>query len=254
MGTCRAPVSTPRPFGSPPRRGEPLRALVVDDEDAIRRVVAAYLAKEGFVVLEASNGLTALELARAEHVDVIVLDLMLPDLDGIEVCRQLQTFTDTYVVMLTARTDEVDTLIGLSVGADDYLTKPFSPRMLVARIRTVLRRPRGSNRVVTDRADGEVLEVGDLRIDTASREAWVAGAPVDLTRTEFDILEHLATRPRHVHTRRQLNEAVWGPSYAGDDRLADVHISHLRAKLGDDASAPRYVVTVRGVGFKMGGG
>ena len=247
-------MSTPTSAGSPPRRGEPLRALVVDDEDAIRRVVSAYLAKEGFVVLEASDGSTALEIARAEHLDVIVLDLMLPDLDGVEVCRRLRTFTDTYVVMLTARTDEVDTLIGLSVGADDDLTKPFSPRVLLARIRTVLRRPRDPNADEASRAEGEILEVGDLRIDRASREAWVAGARVDLTRTEFDILEHLATRPRHVHTRSQLIEAVWGPAYAGDDRLADVHISHLRAKLGDDATSPRYVVTVRGVGFKMGGG
>ena len=247
---------SPRPAesGSPPRRGEPLHALVVDDEDAIRRVVAAYLAKEGFAVLEAADGATALELARAEHPDVIVLDLMLPDLDGIEVCRQLRTFTDTYVVMLTARTDEVDTLIGLSVGADDYLTKPFSPRVLVARIRTVLRRPRQADADATDEDAREAIEIGDLRIDAASREVWVAGERVALTRTEFDILEHLASRPRHVHTRGQLIESVWGQAYVGDDRLADVHISHLRAKLGDDASAPRYVVTVRGVGFKMGGG
>ena len=247
-------MSTPRPAGSPPGRGEPLRALVVDDDDAIRRVVAAYLANEGFAVIEATDGTTGLALARAEHPDVIVLDLMLPDLDGIEVCRQLRTFTDTYVVMLTARADEVDTLIGLSVGADDYLTKPFSPRVLVARIRTVLRRPRDPGVDEAARADAEVLQIGDLRIVRSSREAWVSGRRVDLTRTEYDILEHLATRPRHVHTRSQLIEAVWGPSYTGDDRLADVHISHLRAKLGDNASSPRYVVTVRGVGFKMGEG
>jgi DNA-binding response OmpR family regulator len=231
-----------------------MRALVVDDEDAIRRVVAAYLVKEGFDVLEAADGTTALELARAEHPDVIVLDLMLPDLDGIEVCRQLRRFTDTYVVMLTARTDEVDTLIGLSVGADDYLTKPFSPRVLVARIRTVLRRPRNDDADATDEDAGQVVEIGDWRIDAAGREAWVAGERVELTRTEFDILLHLASRPQHVHTRGQLIQSVWGPGYVGDDRLADVHVSHLRAKLGDDASAPRYVVTVRGVGFKMGGG
>jgi DNA-binding response OmpR family regulator len=225
-------------------------ALVVDDEEAIRRVVAAYLLGEGFRVLEAGDGATALSLARAERPDVIVLDLMLPDLDGIELCRQLRTFTDAYVVMLTARSEEVDTLIGLSVGADDYLTKPFSPRVLVARIRTVLRRPRGGDR----EAEAEVRVIGDLRIDAGSREVRVAGKRVVLTRTEFDILEHLAARPRHVHTRRQLVEAVWGPGYVGDERLADVHISHLRAKLGEDASAPRFVLTVRGVGFKMGEG
>jgi DNA-binding response OmpR family regulator len=225
-------------------------ALVVDDEEAIRRVVAAYLLGEGFRVLEAGDGATALSLARAERPDVIVLDLMLPDLDGIELCRQLRTFTDAYVVMLTARSEEVDTLIGLSVGADDYLTKPFSPRVLVARIRTVLRRPRSGERD----AEAEVRVIGDLRIDAGSREVRLAGKRVVLTRTEFDILEHLAARPRHVHTRRQLVEAVWGPGYVGDERLADVHISHLRAKLGEDASAPRFVLTVRGVGFKMGEG
>ena len=245
-------TSSPAP-GSPPKRGEPLRALVVDDEDAIRRVVAAYLAQEGFTVLEAADGTTALQLARAERPDVIVLDLMLPDIDGVEVCRQLRTFTDTYVIMLTARTDEVDTLIGLSVGADDYLTKPFSPKVLVARIKTVLRRPRNDTTEAGD-DDPPVLQVGDLRIDTGSREVWVAGEPVDLTRTEFDILVHLASRPRQVFTRGQLIEAVWGSGYVGDDRLADVHISHLRAKLGDDTAAPRYVLTIRGVGFKLGSG
>jgi DNA-binding response OmpR family regulator len=244
-------VSMSRP-GDPQAAGgdRAVTALVVDDEEAIRRVVAAYLLGEGFRVLEAGDGATALSLARAECPDVIVLDLMLPDLDGIEICRQLRTFTDAYVVMLTARSEEVDTLIGLSVGADDYLTKPFSPRVLVARIRTVLRRPRSADRD----AEAEVRVIGDLRIDAGSREVRLAGERVVLTRTEFDILEHLAGRPRHVHTRRQLVEAVWGPGYTGDERLADVHISHLRAKLGEDASAPRFVLTVRGVGFKMGEG
>lgn len=247
-------MNTTGPAGPRPGQREQLCALVVDDDPAIRRVVTAYLAKEGFAVLEAAEGTTALELARRQHPDVIVLDLMLPDLDGVEVCRQLRTFTDTYVVMLTARADEVDTLIGLSVGADDYLTKPFSPRVLVARIRTVLRWPRASRLADSVGAENAVLEVGDLRIDPVSRDAWVAGVRVDLTRTEFDILEQLARRPRHVHTRGQLIQAVWGHNYVGDDRLADVHISHLRAKLGDDVSAPRFVVTVRGVGFKMGEG
>ncbi|WP_395656000.1 response regulator [Nocardioides sp.] len=225
-------------------------ALVVDDEPAIRRVVAAYLTQEGFAVLEAADGTGALDLARTRRPDVVVLDLMLPDLDGIEVCRRLRTFTDAYVVMLTARAEEVDTLIGLSVGADDYLTKPFSPRVLVARIRTLLRRPR----VAGDPADAPVRVFGDLRIDVEGREVTLGGERVDLTRTEFDILDTLSARPRHVHTRRQLVESVWGPGYVGDERLADVHVSHLRAKLAEDARSPRYVVTVRGVGFKMGEG
>ena len=225
-------------------------ALVVDDEPAIRRVVAAYLTQEGFAVLEAADGTAALDLARTRRPDVVVLDLMLPDLDGIEVCRRLRTFTDAYVVMLTARAEEVDTLIGLSVGADDYLTKPFSPRVLVARIRTLLRRPRAAG----DPADAPVRVFGDLRIDVEGREVTLGGERVDLTRTEFDILDTLSARPRHVHTRRQLVESVWGPGYVGDERLADVHVSHLRAKLAEDTRSPRYVVTVRGVGFKMGEG
>jgi len=231
-----------------------LRALVVDDEDAIRRVIAAYLTQEGFTVMEAPDGTAALRLARTEQPDVVVLDLMLPDLDGVEVCRQLRTFTDTPVIMLTARTEEIDTLIGLSVGADDYMTKPFSPKVLLARIRAVLRRPRIGGLVQAETADSAVLQIGALRVDTAGREVSVAGEPVELTRTEFDLLAALASNPRQVFTRIQLMQAVWGAGYVGDERLADVHISHLRSKLGDDASAPRFVLTVRGVGFKLGGG
>lgn len=227
----------------------PVAVLVVDDEPAIRRAVSAYLTHEGFEVTEASDGTTALDLARTDAPDVVVLDLMLPDIDGIEVCRRLRTFSDAYVVMLTARSEEVDALIGLSVGADDYLTKPFSPRMLVARIQTMLRRPR-------DVVGGEATarrSFGELTIDPDGREVTLAGEKVALTRTEFDILAQLSARPRHVHTRQQIVESVWGPSWVGDERLVDVHIAHLRAKLGAQA-ATRYVITVRGVGFRMGPG
>jgi DNA-binding response OmpR family regulator len=224
-----------------------LLALVVDDEPDIRRVVAAYLSSDGFEVVEAADGASALRLARARQPDVVVLDLALPDIDGVEVCRQLRTFADSYVVMLTARAEEVDTLIGLSVGADDYLTKPFSPKILVARIRTLLRRPRAGEQSVPARV------FGDLVVDVDARHATLAGATVELTRTEFDILEALSGRPRHVLTRVQLLDAVWGPGWVGDERLVDVHVAHLRAKLGPDA-AQRYVVTVRGVGFRMGPG
>jgi DNA-binding response OmpR family regulator len=228
----------------------PLRVLVVEDEDAIRRVVVGYLEQEGFSVTEAVDGLSAVERARSEVPDVIVLDLGLPGIDGIEVCRQVRAFTDAYVVMLTARSDEVDKLIGLSVGADDYLTKPFSPRELVARIKAMLRRPRSA----PDATDGHVRAFGALRIDAESREVTLSDRPVDLTRTEFDILDVLSAHSRRVHSRAHLVDEVWGQGWVGDERVVDVHVAHIRAKLGEDVANPRYVLTVRGVGFRMGNG
>jgi len=225
--------------------------LVVDDEPSLIRVVAGYLEHEGFVVTTAADGEQALAAARSDPPDVVVLDLMLPGIDGIEVCRQLRTFTDAYVIMLTARSDEVDTLIGLSVGADDYMTKPFSPRELTARIRGLLRRPRMSAPAGTD---PQVRTIGDLRLDTLSREVQVGPNPVELTRIEFDLLDALTERPRLAYTRRQLIERVWGPDWVGDEHLVDIHIAHIRAKLGDDLSTPRFVLTVRGVGYRMGPG
>jgi DNA-binding response OmpR family regulator len=220
----------------------------VDDEPSLTRVVAGYLEHEGFVVTTAANGEQALAAARSDPPDVVVLDLMLPGIDGIEVCRQLRTFTDAYVIMLTARSEEVDTLIGLSVGADDYMTKPFSPRELTARIRGLLRRPRMT---AQSGRDPEVRTIGDLSLDTQSREVHLGQAPVDLTRTEFDLLDALTERPRLAFTRRQLIEQVWGPDWVGDEHLVDVHIAHIRRKLGDDAATPRFVLTVRGVGYRM---
>ncbi|MBI1379305.1 MAG: response regulator [Frankiales bacterium] len=221
-------------------------ALVVEDEDQIRQVVAAYLERDGFTVIQAADGLDAVTQAEQQQPDVIVLDLMLPGLDGVEVCRRIRTFSDTYIVMVTARTEEVDTLIGLSVGADDYMTKPFSPRELVARIRTIMRRPR--NQPQPGR------RCGGLIIDPDARQVTLDGELVDLTRTEFDILDVLSANPRHVHPRERLVDDVWGPGWVGDPRLVDVHVSHIRAKLGDDISDPRFIVTVRGVGFRMGTG
>ena len=244
---------------APAPPGRRTRALVVDDEPAILRVVSAYLEQAGFDVAQAEDAASALAAARRDPPDVVVLDLMLPDVDGIEVCRRLRTFSDAYVLMLTARAEEVDTLIGLSVGADDYLTKPFSPRVLLARIQALLRRPRTSP-ALPGGADGQRQPdqmsagrtVGDLHLDPASREVTVAGRPVELTRTEFDLLEALSARPRQVLSRRRLLDAVWGPDWFGDERAVDVHISHLRAKLGDQAVSPRYILTVRGVGFRIG--
>ena len=228
-----------------------VRALVVDDEPALVRAVAGYLQREGFTVATAADGEAALRAARAHEPDVVVLDLMLPGIDGIEVCRTLRTFTDAYVIMLTARADEVDKLIGLSVGADDYLTKPFSPRELVARIRTMLRRPRTTAR---PSGDDQVHHFGALTIDPVAREVRIDERVIDLTRTEFDLLAELAARPRQAFTRRQLIDTVWGGDWVGDEHLVDIHLGHARRKLGDDPADPHYIRTVRGVGYRMGTG
>ena len=227
------------------------RALVIDDERALASLIGSYLDREGFEVHLAYDGPEGLEQARSVDPDVVVLDLGLPHLDGIEVCRQLRTFSDCYVVMLTARSDEIDTLIGLSVGADDYMTKPFSPRELIARITALLRRPR---RVGTAATAGEPLRVGDLTIDLDSREVHLDGAVVELTRTEFDVLSTLASSPHRVFSRRALIEEVWGSNWVGDEHLVDVHVLHVRQKLGDTVAAQRFVRTVRGVGYRAGHG
>jgi DNA-binding response OmpR family regulator len=227
------------------------RALVVDDEEPLARLVADYLTRDGFAADVALDGERALELARTQQPDVVILDLMLPGIDGVEVCRRLRTFTDAYVIMLTARTEEIDKLIGLAVGADDYVTKPFSPREVAARARAMLRRPRGATNDGTETA---VRQFGDLIVDSAAREVTVAGAPVDLTRLEFDLLDTLSARPRVAFSRRQLVERVWDEDWFGDDHIVDVHIVRLRRKLGDDAANPRFVLTVRGVGYRMGAG
>jgi DNA-binding response OmpR family regulator len=233
------------------------RALVVDDEVPLAGIVASYLEREHFEVSVAHNGHDALALAREIDPDVVILDLALPGIDGLEACRQLRTFSDAYVVMLTARDTEVDTIIGLSVGADDYVTKPFSPRELVARIRAMLRRPRTVSAGSTsdpgpDEPPPRVF--GDLHIDVAGRQVFIARDPVMLTRTEFDVLAALSSRPGVVFSRRQLLETVWAEAWVGNEHLVDVHIGHLRRKLGDDPAAPRYVTTVRGVGYRMGSG
>jgi DNA-binding response OmpR family regulator len=231
------------------------RALVVDDEVPLANVVASYLEREHFEVGVAHNGHDAIAMAREFDPDVVVLDLALPGIDGLEACRQLRTFSDAYVVMLTARDTEMDTIIGLSVGADDYVTKPFSPRELVARIRAMLRRPRtvaAEAGAAPDQPPPRVF--GALRIDMASREVFIDDEPIMLTRTEFDVLAALSARPGVVFSRRQLLDAVWAESWVGNEHLVDVHIGHLRRKLGDDPAAPRYVVTVRGVGYRMGSG
>jgi DNA-binding response OmpR family regulator len=239
------------PLSSAPAGARRVRVLVVDDEPSLVTVVAGYLRREGYDVQTAADGEAALVAARRTHPDVVVLDLMLPGVDGVEVCRQLRTFTDAYVVMLTARADEVDKLIGLSVGADDYLTKPFSPRELVARVKVMLRRPRAGS---PHDDDGTIRRFGALAIDPQAREVRLDEVPVELTRTEFDVLDTLSARPRLAFSRGQLIEAVWGAGWVGDEHLVDIHIGHIRRKIGDDVTEPRYIVTVRGVGYRMGTG
>ena len=231
---------------------EPRRALVVDDEQALARLVAGYLDREGFVVDLAFDGPTAVATARERDPEVIVLDLGLPGLDGIEVCRQVRTFSDAYVIMLTARAEEIDTLIGLSVGADDYMTKPFRPRELVARVAALLRRPRRAT--ATPAPSTAAMTFGALSINTVGREVLLDDEPVALTRTEFDLLAAQAGSPQRVFSRRALNAAVWGDDWVGDEHLVDVHLLHVRRKLGDTPTEQRFLRTVRGVGYRMGTG
>jgi DNA-binding response OmpR family regulator len=245
------PAGKPDPSPAPPSG---LRVLVVDDEQALADLVGSYLTRDGFEVSMAHDGQQAIDQARQVDPDVMVLDLGLPRIDGVEVCRVVRTFSDCYIIMLTARTEEIDKLVGLSVGADDYLTKPFSPRELLARIQAMLRRPRASTTSGEPTQEAPPRVFGELSVDVAGREVYRDGEPVALTRTEFDLLEALSARPAMVFSRRQLVDAVWNESWVGDEHLVDVHVGHLRRKLGDDPSSPRYVRTVRGVGYRMGDG
>ena len=217
----------------------PAKVLVVDDEAPIRTLVRGYLERERFGALTATDGPSALEAVRREQPDVVVLDLNLPGLDGIEVCRQLRTFSSAYVIMLTARGEEVDRIVGLSIGADDYLVKPFSPRELMARIHALLRRPRAADRAAP----------AGLEVDVARHQVAVDGSSIALTPIEFALLAALAREPGVVMARAELMGEVWGSGY--DDHLLDVHIAKLRRKLGDDPARPRFVETVRGVGFRL---
>ena len=241
------PVSGPAPPSG-------LRVLVVDDERALADLVGSYLTRDGFEVSMAYDGTQAIDQARQVDPDVMVLDLGLPQIDGVEVCRVVRTFSDCYIVMLTARTEEIDKLIGLSVGADDYLTKPFSPRELLARIHAMLRRPRASAPGGRPAQESPPRVFGALSIDVAGREVQLDGEVVALTRTEFDLLAALSDRPKMVFSRRQLIDAVWDQTWVGDEHLVDVHVGHLRRKLCDDPGSPRYVTTIRGIGYRMGEG
>lgn len=232
----------------------PIRALIVEDAPEIAHLVRTVLEQEAFDVEVCVDGPAGLQAARDRVPDVVVLDVTLPGMDGIEVCRQLRTFSDAYVVMLTGRAEETDRLIGLAVGADDYVTKPFSPKELVARIRAMLRRPRAGAPAGGGAAPDGIRRFGDLSIDVGAREVLLAGATVELSKLEFDILDALSEHARISLSRDQLLERVWGPNWFGDDHVIDVHVSNLRRKLGDDPRSPRYVRTVRGFGYRMGDG
>ena len=224
------------------------RVLVVDDEPHIRAVLRGYLEADGFAVSEAADGEAALRRLREDAPDLVLLDVMMPGIDGLEVLRQLRAFSDVYVILVTARAEEVDKLVGLGVGADDYVTKPFSPREVAARVKAVLRRDRGARD-----AGAGVLRFEGLTVDQDGREVQVDGTPVALSALEFDVLAALADTPGRVFSRRQLLERVWGYDFFGDERVVDVHIRSLRARLGDDAANPRLIATVRGVGYKFVG-
>ena len=220
------------------------KILIIDDEPSIVTLVSAYLKPEGYEVYTAVDGIAGLKAARAYKPDLIVLDLMLPGLDGIELLSRLRRESDVYVILLTARTEETDKIVGLSVGADDYVTKPFSPRELVARIKAALRRLQPGT---AQASDNGVLAFRHIRIDLGARQVMLDEHPIELTAVEFDLLVALARNRGRVLKREQLLEAVWGGTYFGEMRVVDVHLGHIRQKLGSDA----YIATVRGAGYRF---
>lgn len=220
------------------------KILVVDDEPSIVNLVQAYLKPEGYEVFTAADGPSGLKAARAFKPDLIILDVMLPGMDGLELLSKLRRESEVYVIMLTARTEETDKIVGLSVGADDYVTKPFSPRELVARVKAALRRL-GTG--TASSLEGGVLSFQHVRINVSARQVTVDDQPVELTTIEFELLRALAENRGRVLTREQLLEKVWGGEYFGEIRVVDVHLGHVRSKLGN----PEYIATVRGVGYRF---
>ena len=227
----------------------PGRVLVVDDEQPLAQMVASYLIRAGFDTRQAHTGTQAVDETRRFSPDVVVLDLGLPELDGLEVCRRIRTFSDCYILMLTARGSEDDKISGLTLGADDYITKPFSIRELVTRVHAVLRRPRTST---TPPQVTTPLIVGDLILDPVAHQVRVGETTVELTRTEFELLVALALRPGQALTRHDLVTEVWDTTWVGDERIVDVHIGNLRRKLGTDTRGRGFIDTVRGVGYRVG--
>lgn len=228
---------------------EKTRVLVVEDTAEFRQIIEAIFEREGtFDVTTSSDGLEAVDLARVINPEVVILDIGLPGLDGVSVCRELRSFTDAYIIMLTARDDEVDRLVGLAVGADDYMTKPFSARELVARVQTVLRRPRAGITAVAPTSSHDVIEESDIRLDRLAREVTLDGERIELTKIEFDLLDTLISRPHMVFSRQLLLETVWGDEWYSDDHMISVHVANLRKKL--DRRGTKHIKTVRGVGYR----
>lgn len=219
------------------------KILVVDDEPSIVKLVEAYLKPEGYEVLIASDGNSGLKAARAFKPDLIILDVMLPGIDGIELLSRLRRESEVYVILLTARTEETDKIVGLTVGADDYVTKPFSPRELTARVKSALRRIQVGAASGTEKS---ILAFRHVRIDAAARQVLVDDSPIELTALEFDLLRALAENRGRVLTREQLLEKVWGGEYYGETRVVDVHLGHVRQKIGE-----QFIITVRGVGYRF---
>jgi DNA-binding response OmpR family regulator len=222
--------------------------LLVDDEDSVQKLLAYPLEREGFRVLQARDGEEALTRFASEDVDLVVLDIMLPRLDGLEVCKRLRAESQVPIIMLTARDDELDKVLGLELGADDYITKPFSIREFRSRVRALLRRASAARQAGQD---GEVIAVGELTITPARRTVEVRADNVQLTYVEFELLRILASNPGRVYSRRMLLEALWGGADYREPRTIDVHVRHLREKLESDPAAPEYILTVRGVGYRF---
>jgi two-component system OmpR family response regulator len=233
------------------------RAVVIEDDEDVRALLTQLLKQAGFEVTAAETGAAGVRAVREVDADLVTLDLNLPDLDGIEVCRRIRDISEAYIVMLTGRPDEIDRLVGLETGADDYLTKPFSPRELRARVAAMMRRPRTrlGAAVANDAAAADgMLRHGDLAVDVEGRIALLDGRELDLTRTEFDLLVTLLGGPRRVWPRDSLLREVWGNDWGSDGHLVEVHMGNLRRKLGDDPRNARYIRTVRGVGYRLGPG
>ncbi|WP_104167594.1 response regulator transcription factor [Arthrobacter sp. SX1312] len=226
-------------------------ALIVEDDPDIRELLATTLRMNGFRVIEASTGLEGLAALKEHRPDLITLDLNLPDLDGVEVCRQSRSLSDAYIVMVTARQDEIDRLIGLEIGADDFIGKPFSPREFSARVSAMFRRPRTALPQQPEVPGNDLLQHEELTMDVEGRTVTLAGRELALTRIEFDLLETLLSGAQRVWTREALLNRVWGDGWSQDHHLVEVHIRNLRKKLGEDMSNPRFIRTVRGVGYRM---
>lgn len=227
------------------------KILVVEDEENLLEALRYNLEREGYAVFTASDGETGLETARSESPDLIILDIMLPRMDGLEVCRILRRESGVLILMLTAKGEEVDRVVGLELGADDYVTKPFSVRELLARVKAMLRRSTGTTSVQAGSADSGVLEAGDLTIDTVAHTATIGGSELDLKPREFELLSLLMANPGRAFTRDQLLERLWGHDYIGDARTVDVHVRWLREKIEPEPGSPMRIITIRGVGYRF---